>query len=91
MVRYYRVAETHLNYHGIRYFMYNPERRKVVQVCAVQGHVKKGRPNCIGITTIDAVGFRSNYLGFQRVVECTQEDYERMFAVTADRLKTIEE
>ncbi len=87
---FYRIKPKEIVYHGVKYFMYDSNKDRMVQITVVPAPKKRGRPNVLGIYTIATIGFRANILAWNRVEECTEAEYRKTFDAVVDRLKTIE-
>lgn len=79
MAEYYKITDSNLNYKGERYFRYDCQAEKVVQVTINAGEAKKGRNCTIGIYNIHRTSFAGNYLGTKYVEVCPKELYDQKF------------
>ena len=84
---YYKIVKIRKEYLGVRYFSYNRQQEKVVQVCYATGDVKKGKSNSLGVYLIHKVTFVTNYLSMGYVEKCTKAEYEKMFTKVIETLK----
>lgn len=85
--QYYKIVPNKIQYKGDRYFRYNIDTQKVVQVCMTCGEVKKGKSNTYGIYLIHRITFFSNYLSYRYVEECSKGEFETKFNEVVNYLK----
>lgn len=77
--KYFKINPTRHEYLGERYFRFDPDSEKVVQVCLTVGEVKKGKSNTFGIYLIGRMTFFSNYYAMNYAIECTKKEYDKHF------------
>ena len=77
--QYFKVKKERIEYLGERYFKFNYNTEKVIQVCLTVGDVKKGKSNTYGVYLIHRMTFFSNYLATSYIEPCTKNEYEKQF------------
>lgn len=77
--QYFKVKQERKEYLGERYFKFNFNSEKVVQVCLTVGDVKKGKSNTFGVYLVHKMTLFSNYLAPNYIEPCTRKEYERQF------------
>ena len=85
--QYLKIRPERRDYLGERYFRFNFDNDKVVQVCASTGDTKRGKSNTIGIYAIAKLTFYSNYLSLNYVEVCSKKDFEKKFEEAVNFLK----
>ncbi len=85
--QYFKIRKERQDYKGIRYFRFNYDTEKVVQVCSFTGDVKKGKSNTFGVYLIHRLTFFTNYLAINYCEPCTKREFEKAFEKTVKMLK----
>lgn len=75
--QYYKVKKKRQEYLGERYFKFNHNAEKVVQVCITCGDVKKGKSNTFGVYVIHKMTLFSNYLAQNYIEPCSKKEYKK--------------
>lgn len=83
---YYKIKETHTAYKGKRFFKVKNNFDSCVQVCAYPGEAKRGHANNIGITSVQTLGFYSNYVAPGYAERCTKKEFDKHFKIILDVL-----
>lgn len=78
-VQYYKVKSERQDYLGERYFRFDFQDEKAIQVCKSVGDVKKGKSNNFGVYMISKLTFLTNYFAQGYIIPCTKEEYEYWF------------
>lgn len=77
--QYLKVKADRIEFLGERYFQFNWESEKVVQVCFSIGDIKRGKSHTFGIYLITKMSFVSNYFAMNYVEPCTKAEYKKQF------------
>lgn len=79
--QFFRVKESKREYFGNRWFRYNSDDDKVIQICIMPGDmvVKSGKHSSIGIYVMGKLSFMSNYYAMGYVDVISKEEYESAF------------
>lgn len=77
--QYFKIRQSRVEYLGERYFKFNNDSEKVVQVCITCGDVKKGKSNTFGVYLISKMTLFSNYMAPQYVEPVSKKEYEKQF------------
>lgn len=77
--QYFKIRKERRDYLGERYFKFNYNSEKVVQVCLNPGDVKKGKSNTFGVYIIHRMTLASNYLAPNYIEACSKKEYEKQF------------
>lgn len=85
--QYYKVRKERNAYLGVRYFKFNYNEDKCVQVCLFTGDVKKGKSNTFGVYLISKLTLFSNYLATNYIEACTKKQYDDAFNKVVKMLK----
>lgn len=88
MVGYYVVKKSKREYKGYRYFYFNSDSEKVIQVTINCGEQKKGRPAMFGVGMIHRLSFLTNYLSMGYVEKCSKKMYDKHFDMVVGWLRT---
>lgn len=73
---FYKIIPEKQEYKGARFFAYDWNSDKVVQVCVWPGEEKRGKSNSIGISLITKTSFVSNYFTHY-TRRCSKSEYEK--------------
>jgi len=87
MISYFKVVKNRTEYKGVRYFEFDPQSEKVVQVVVNTGETKKGKTNLVGISYISRITFIANYLSMGYVEKCPKKVYRHNFDIVVKMLK----
>jgi len=85
--QYYKMDKKRQEWLGVRYFRFNPNCDKVIQVCVGVGETKRGKSNTFGIYLIERLTFFTNYLAMGYAVPCTKKEYDNYFDKVLKLLK----
>lgn len=85
--QYFKVKADRVEYLGERYFKFDVQSEKVVQVCMSVGDVKKGKSNTFGTYLIHRMTFLTNYMAMGYVEAITKKQYDKMFNRCYDFLR----
>lgn len=85
--KYYKIVPNRIDYKGVRFFKFNYDSIKVIQVCLSSGEGRRGKSNTIGIHCIDRLYFFSNYLAMNYAIQCTRKEYKVNFDKIVKLLK----
>jgi len=77
--KFFKIKSERIEYLGERYFRFNSNSEKTIQVCLATGDVKKGKSNTFGIYLISKMTFFSNYYAQSYIQEITKKEYEKNF------------
>jgi len=77
--KYFKVKKERTEYLGERYFKFNFNTEKAVQVCITCGDVKKGKSNTFGVYLICKMTLFSNYLAPSYIEPCTKKEFNKQF------------
>jgi len=77
--QFYKTIPSRHEYIGERYFRFNNNSEKVVQVCTFTGDVKKGKSNTFGVYLIHKMTFLCNYLAVGYCEQITEAQYKKQF------------
>ena len=86
-IQHYKVKPERQEYLGERYFKFDFNEEKAIQVCKSTGDVKKGKSNSFGIYLISRLTFLTNYFAMGYLIPCTKDEYEQQFEYVMKILK----
>ena len=85
--QFFKVKPERHQYLGDRYFRFNHNAEKAVQICVTAGDVKKGKSHTFGIYLIHKITLFSNYLTCGYLEPCSKKEYEAQFKKVVKLLK----
>ena len=86
--QYFQVRKEKREYLGERYFRFNWDAEKVVQVCLNNGsEFRRGKTNTIGVYLIHKMTLMSNYMAMNYVEPVTKAKFDKKFMEAVRMLK----
>jgi hypothetical protein len=84
--QYFKIVSNKREWLGVRYFRFNMNSDKTIQVCTSVGETKKGKSNTFGVYLISRLTFMTNYYSMGYVEVITKREFDKQFKNVIDML-----